>query len=69
VCTPEATAGFSPWFMYQVENGQFSPSTASAEYRTPDQGAALPGIFADGSCEEFPVVRSLSRRVPVRSWS
>ena len=64
-----ASAGFSPSFISQVENGQASPSIASLERLASVLGVSLSGVFGDERIESMPVVRAGNRRTLSSSWS
>jgi transcriptional regulator with XRE-family HTH domain len=57
-----ATAGFSPSFISQVENGQASPSISSLERLASALGVSLSRVFGDGWSDSMAVVRAGDRR-------
>jgi transcriptional regulator with XRE-family HTH domain len=69
VRTLAATAGFSPSFISQVENGQASPSIASLEKIAACLDITLAEFFQAGAARSSAVVRSNERPRLESGWS
>lgn len=69
VRTLAASAGFSPSFISQVENGQASPSISSLERIASVLGVTLAEFFSDSAPTPAKVVRASGRQELTSQWS